>query len=74
MIFARLTSKTETVDAQTLLTIAIVFGWYCYVIPEYANYYALTSHDEYLEVVSRNSATHQRFMSELERWGAGKRL
>jgi hypothetical protein len=67
---AHLFNKTEAVDAQTLLTIAIVFGWDCYVIPEHANYYALTSHDEYLDVVSRSPATHERFMSELERWHA----
>jgi hypothetical protein len=70
---AHLFSETEAVDAQTLLTIAIVFGWDCYVIPEHGNYYALTSHDEYLEVVSSSAAIHERFRGELERWHATER-
>lgn len=71
---AHLFGENEAADAQTLLTIAIVFGWDCYVIPEHGNYYALASHDEYLEVVSRSTAIHQRFKEELERWGAAERV
>jgi hypothetical protein len=71
---ARLLGETEAADAQTLLTIAIVFGWDCYVIPKHGRYYALTSHDEYLEVVSHSIAIHQRFKGELERWHAAERV
>jgi hypothetical protein len=70
---AHLFGDTEATDAQTLLTIAIVFGWDCYVIPEHAKYYAVTSHDEYLEVASNSTAIHQRFKGELERWHAAER-
>jgi len=66
--------ETESVDAQTLLTIAIVFGWDCYVIPEHGRYYALTSHDEYLEIVSSSAAVHHRFKGELEHWHAAERV
>jgi hypothetical protein len=69
-----LLGDTEAPDAQTLLTVAMVFGWDCYVIPEHANYYVLTSHDEYLEVVSRNSAIHSHFMGKLKDWKAAERL
>ena len=71
---AHLFSETEAADAQTLLTIAIVFGWDCYVIPEHGKYYALTSHDEYLEVVSSSNAVHERFKGELEGWHATERI
>jgi hypothetical protein len=69
---AHLFGSTEAVDAQALLTIAIVFGWDCYVIPENASYYAFTSHDEYLEVVSGNHDTHALFKERLNSW-AGTR-
>lgn len=71
---AHLFGETEAADAQTLLTIAIVFGWDCYVIPEHGKYYALTSHDEYLEVVSSSNAVHEHFTGELERWHATERV
>jgi hypothetical protein len=71
---AHLFGETEAADAQTLLTIAIVFGWDCYVIPEHGKYYALTSHDEYLVVVSNSTAIHRRFKGELERWHAADRI
>lgn len=71
---AHLFGGTEATDAQTLLTIAIVFGWDCYVIPEHGKYYAVTSHDEYLEIVSNSTAIHQRFKRELERWHAAERV
>jgi len=71
---AHLFGETEAADAQTLLTIAIVFGWDCYVIPKHGKYYALTSHDEYLEVVSNSIAIHQRLKGELERWHAAERV
>jgi len=71
---AHLFGETEATDAQTLLTIAIVFGWDCYVIPERGKYYARTSHDEYLEVVSNSTAIHQRFKGKLERWHAAERV
>jgi hypothetical protein len=71
---AHLFAETEAADAQTLLTIAIVFGWDCYVIPEHGKYYALTSHDEYLEVVSRSTAIHQYFKGELEHWHPAERV
>ena len=70
---AHLFGETEAADAQTLLTIAIVFGWDCYVIPEHGKYYALTSHDEYLEVVCQSTALHQRFKEELEHWYRAER-
>jgi hypothetical protein len=60
--------ESEVVDAQTLFTIAIVFGWDCYVIPSHREYYALTSHDEYLEVVSSTSEVHERFSGQLAMW------
>jgi hypothetical protein len=70
---AHLFDETEAADAQTLFTIAIVFGWDCYVIPEHGKYYALSSHDEYLQVVSSSSAIHKRFERELEQWHAAER-
>lgn len=71
---AHLFGQTEAADAQTLLTIAIAFGWDCYVIPEHGKYYALTSHDEYLEVAANSTAIHQHFKGELERWNAAERV
>ena len=71
---AHLFGKTEAADAQTLLTIAIVFGWDCYMIPEHGKYYALTSHGEYIEVVSASATTHERLKGELERWQATERV
>lgn len=70
---AHLFGETEATDAQTLLTIAIVFGWDCHIIPKHGKYYALTSHDEYLEVVSSTKAIHGHFKGELERWHATER-
>jgi hypothetical protein len=71
---AHLFGKTEAADAQTLLTIAIVFGWDCYIIPEHGKHYALTSHDEYIEVVSASATIHERLKGELERWQATERI
>jgi hypothetical protein len=71
---AHLFGETEAADEQTLLTIAIVFGWDCYVIPKHGKYYARTSHDEYLEVVSNSTPIPQRFKGELERWHAAERV
>ena len=71
---AHLFGETEAADAQTLLTIAIVFGWDCYVIPKHGKYYALTSHDEYLVVVSSSTASHQHFKGKLERWYPAERI
>src|SRR5260370_20347250 len=71
---AHLFGETEAADAQTLLTIAIVFGWDCYVIPEHAKYYALTSPDTYLEVAPVANAVHEHFKGELERWHATERV
>jgi len=65
---AHLFGSTDATDAQTLLTIAIVFGWDCYIIPENATYYAFTSHDEYLEVVCSNTETHAFFKTRLDGW------
>jgi hypothetical protein len=65
---AHLFGSSEACDAQALLTIAIVFGWDCYVIPEHASYYAFTSHDEYLEVVSDSPETHASFKTRLNSW------
>jgi hypothetical protein len=70
---AHLFNESEAADAQTLLTIAIVFGWDCYVIPQHGKYYAFSSHDEYLRVVSSSHATHEGFKGELERWYAAER-
>lgn len=70
---AHLFGSDEASDAQTLLTIAIVFGWDCYLIPDNASYYAFTSHDEYLEVVSGSREIHSRFKTELESWDARER-
>ena len=36
---AHLFGETEATDAQTLLTIAIVFGWDCYIIPKHGKSY-----------------------------------
>lgn len=65
---AHLFGRAEAAQAQTLLTIAIVFGWDCYAIPAHGNYYAFTSHDEYIAVVSSNSAIHEPFAKYLKRW------
>jgi hypothetical protein len=71
---AHLFGETEALDAQTLLTIAIVFGWDCYVIPQHGKHYALTSHDEYLEVVSTSTSIHERFKGDLQLWHARERV
>jgi hypothetical protein len=63
--------EREEVDAQTLLTLATVFGWDCYVIPQHGEYYALNSHDEYLDVVSRNAAVQAALERKIKkRWGS----
>ena len=63
---AHLFNETEVVEAQALLSVAIMSGWDCYVIPEHAKYYAFTNHHDYLQVVSGSLATHQRFTALLE--------
>ena len=70
---AHLFLETEAADAQTLFTIGILFGWDCHVIPKHGKYYALASHDEYLEVVSNSTAIHQLFKEQLARWHATER-
>lgn len=70
---AHLFDSGEASDAQTLLTIAIVSGWDCYVIPENASYYAFTSHDEYLEVVSASPEIHASFKKQLSSWAVRER-
>jgi hypothetical protein len=63
---AHLFNETEVVEAQALLSVAIMSGWDCYVIPEHAKYYAFTNHHDYLQVVSGSLATHQQFTALLE--------
>jgi len=70
---AHLFGSSKACDAQALLTIAIVFGWDCYVIPENASYYAFTSNDGYLEVVSDSAETHASFKTRLDGWDARER-
>jgi hypothetical protein len=65
---AHLFGCDELVDAQALLTLAVVFGWDCYVIPEHGNYYAFTSHDEYLQVVAATSDDYGVLKRDFEQW------
>jgi hypothetical protein len=69
---AHLLGAAEEVEAESLLTIAILMGWDAYFIPTSSNYFVANSNDEFTDVISRDDATHQRFLSVLQEGWGGK--
>ena len=47
-------------------------GWDAYFIPVPGNYFVANSNDEFTDVISRDDATHQRFLSVLQDGWGGK--
>lgn len=67
---ARLFGPNEQIEAQSLLTLAILMGWDAYFIPITGDYFVFNSNDEFTDVVSNNDETHQRFLAALkDNWG-----
>lgn len=67
---AHLFSATEEVEAQSLLVVPILMGWDAYFIPVTGKYFVFTSHHDFIDVVSRDDETHQRFLKVLgDDWG-----
>jgi hypothetical protein len=67
---AHLFDASEVVDAQTLLTMALIVSWDLYLIPWNGDFLVHNSHDEYVEVISRNEKIHQDRFDALRDWGA----
>jgi hypothetical protein len=63
---ARLFGPNERIEAQSLLTLAILMGWDAYFIPITGNYFIFNSNDEFTDVVSNDDETHQRFLAALQ--------
>jgi hypothetical protein len=67
---ARLLGAHEVVEAQSLLTLAILMGWDAYFIPATGKYFVFNSNDEFTDVVSSDDETHQQFLAALKKeWG-----
>ena len=63
---ARLFAPNEQIEAQSLLTLAILMGWDAYFIPIGGNYFVFNSNDEFTDVVSNDDETHLRFIAALK--------
>jgi hypothetical protein len=63
---ARLLAPNEQIEAQSLLTLAILMGWDAYFIPIRGNYFVFNSNDEFTDVVSNDDETHLRFIAALK--------
>lgn len=63
---ARLFTPNEQIEAQSLLTLAILMGWDAYFIPTTGNYFVFNSNDEFTDVVSNDDETHLRFIAALK--------
>jgi hypothetical protein len=67
---ARLFGPNEQIEAQSLLSLAILMGWDAYFVPMTGNYFVFNSNDEFTDVVSNDDETHQRFLAALkDNWG-----
>jgi hypothetical protein len=67
---AHLFDASESIDAQTLLTTAMVVSWDVCLIPEHGDFFVYNSHHEYVDVVSRNAVVHADRLRALKEWGA----
>ena len=68
---ARLFSQDEKIAAQSHLVLPILMGWDAYFIPVTGRYFVFNSNDEFIDVVSNDDETHQRFLALLkDGWGA----
>ncbi len=69
---AHLFDESEVVDAQTLLTTALVASWDLYLVPWNGDFFIHNSHHEYVEVISKNAGIHQNRLDVLREWGASE--
>ncbi|HZI58111.1 MAG TPA: hypothetical protein VFF39_15115 [Verrucomicrobiae bacterium] len=62
---AHLCQTTQQVEAQSLLVVAMLMGWDAYFIPASQRYFVFNSNDEFIDVVSNDAKTHERFLTVL---------
>jgi hypothetical protein len=62
--------EAEVVDAQTMLTTAMVASWDVYMIPSNGEFLVHNSHHEYVDVISKTAMAHKAKFDALREWGA----
>lgn len=61
-------SSEEFIEARIFWTQPMIIGWDAILLPEKADYFVFTSHDEVTAIVSRTAETHSRLIQEFKDW------
>ncbi len=66
---AYLLSEADSVDARLLLTMAILFSWDAYVVPQHGRYYIWIDDDEAADVWCRNREDFEGLVAKFTKLG-----
>lgn len=58
----------EIVDARLLVTMAVLFCWDAYVVPEHGRYSVWIDDDEAADVCCKNKEDYERLLSRFRDW------
>jgi hypothetical protein len=66
---AYLLEPVDTVDAKLLVTMAVLFCWDAYVIPQHGRYFVWIDDDEAADVCCRNRDDYDKLLARFREWG-----
>ena len=66
---AYLFEPSEGVDARALVTMAVLFSWDAYIVPEHGRYYVWIDDDEFMDVCCRRREDFEELKTRFSEWG-----
>lgn len=66
---AYLLEPGDSVDAKLLLTMAVLFNWDAYVVPQHGRYYVWIDDDDAADVCCRSKTDYEMFLARFREWG-----
>jgi hypothetical protein len=66
---AYLLEPLDAADARLLLTMAVLFCWDAYVVPEHGRYFVWIDDDEAADVCCRNKEDYEKLLTRFRNWG-----
>jgi hypothetical protein len=66
---AYLLDTDEMVDARLLLTMAVLFCWDAYVVPEHGRYFVWMDDDEAADVCCKHKEDYEDLLAKFRKWG-----
>jgi hypothetical protein len=66
---AYLLTPADAVDARLLLTMAVLFCWDAYLVPQHGRYFVWIDDDQAADVCCRNNEDYEMLLARFREWG-----